>query len=96
MGIAGSQPRSDTEKKYVTYAFMSLEPISFSLLGTCPFWDRQSLRVSVFLALDTLESLALGTSPILGHALSNAGEMFALGTGRSKCLGHARFWDRPF
>ena len=38
----------------------------------------------------------LGTSPLLGHALLNAWDRPALGTGPSKFLGQARFWDMPF
>ena len=38
----------------------------------------------------------LGTGPLLGQVLQNSWDRPALGTGRSKFLGQARSWGRPF
>ena len=38
----------------------------------------------------------LGTGPLLGQAQNNSWDKPALGTCPLKCLGQARFWDRPF
>ena len=38
----------------------------------------------------------LGTGPLLGHALYNAWDMPAFGTGSSKSFGQGRSWGMPF